>query len=580
MTQATDDAISGNGTTDAAEGGDPPEAIHPEVVEPAEPRQDMAAAQGYSALERAADAALALPGLPGRDEFLALAMQARILAMSAGAPKAVRNNPHLAFHIAMIGRDLNISPSAALQLVDVIGYNDKATTYEAAYDKVQLSISPELLNGQVRRLGLGRIVKGQSGDQRCVAVALAPDGKLDPRCGRTLPDDHWRDPDDPGTRCDCVDVLGAVEFTWEDGRIAGLVGPTCMPGEHTEDCLKWVRGKSCNQGYKTYPKRMLWWRCAGWCQSDYFPEASIGLYSPEELGAIVDAEGRPIDPATIELPPGYEPKALPPPPPSEDLLVDAEPDSDLATSRRDLRARIDALGAVPDAQQALRDLWQLRDDEGQPKLPPFGHLRRRHLTMARAMVKGVEDRIKRAEWGDEAKVAWADASVAAAGFGAGTAQTPQEPEEGAADQTPAEAPGAPETATEPPETADPAPDAYDYGAAFDRSVACNCGQADALVEEHGMSCPVRLTYHQPAEVQVEPPAAAVAPTVDHVTTQVAMLSPAEVVAQLSELLPEGETMPRSKDGRHVRLVDLIMARLTEEHEPEQLGLDTTTPPAE
>lgn len=237
-----------------------PAVREPAEVEPARPVS--------AAIEAAAEAALANPGVPGRDEFLALAAQARILCMSGAAPAAVRDDPHLAFHIALVGRDLGISPSSALELIDVIetrkGY--------------RLSLSPQLMAGQLRRLGLGEIKPLMRTKDTAIAAAYGPDGEL----------------------------LGESEFTWEDAVIAELVDTRCAPGQH------WRNGQTkcmCRQGWRTYPKRMLWWRAAGFAADDYFPEASLGLYSPEELGAAVDEDGRPLDPATVALPAGYE---LPP----------------------------------------------------------------------------------------------------------------------------------------------------------------------------------------------------------------------------------------------------------------------------
>lgn len=249
---ATDEVVSGELVTRPA---------------PVDPGTDVEVHQPggvSSAIDRAAEAALAMPGVPGRDEFLSLAMQARVLSLSGAAPKAVRNNPHVAFHVAMVGRDLGISPSAALQLIDVI-------ETKGGY---QLSLSPQLLNAQIRRLGLGAIRPVIQERDRCVAEAVAPDGT----------------------------VLGQTEFTWADAIDAGLVGPSCKPGEHK-------RGSDgrcpCNQGYRTYPRRMMWWRASGFAAADWFPEAGLGLYSPEELGAVVGDDGRPIDPATVALPEGY-----------------------------------------------------------------------------------------------------------------------------------------------------------------------------------------------------------------------------------------------------------------------------------
>jgi len=355
-----DDAESVDPTADA------PTPV--EVVEPPAP-----AGRAYTALERAADVALQLPASPGRDEFLSLAMQARILSMSGGAPAPIRNNPHLAFHLVMIGRDLGISGTAALQLVDVIGWDKRKPT---DYDNVQLSLSPELVLGQIRRLGLGSIRPGERTDERAVAIACGPSGE----------------------------VWGETEFTWQDAITAGLVGKDCQPGNHATSSQTRTRndGSSytttkcpCHQGYITYPKRMLWWRAAGWCQSDFFPEASIGLYSPEELGAVVDEQGRPIDPATIELPEGYV-RELPPPNPLDELLPQEEADA--------FAGRGKAIAAAgTDARAALNELWSKEDDP----LPVPSHLTARQKGKANARMTSIEAKIKRGEFGEDAKTAWA-----------------------------------------------------------------------------------------------------------------------------------------------------------------------------
>lgn len=189
--ETVDAVVNEDAATDPAEDDEQPQ--RGELVERPQEQPHV------TAIERAAQAAIDNPGIPGRDEFLSLAAQARILSLSAAAPKAVQNDPHLAFHVAMIGRDLGISPSAALELIDVIeGTRGKPP---------QLSLSPQLLNGQIRRLGLGSIVPAIKTDRICVAVVLGPNGRLDPRCKRTWPD-HWRDEHDPTARCECRDQLG------------------------------------------------------------------------------------------------------------------------------------------------------------------------------------------------------------------------------------------------------------------------------------------------------------------------------------------------------------------------------------
>lgn len=316
-------------------------------------------------IERAADAAL-MPGVPGRDEFLTLAATARILSLSGAAPEAVRNNPYIAFHVALVGRDLDLSPSASLNLIDVI----------EGKKGPQLSLSPQLLNGRIERLGLGHIVKVASTVESCYAVAVGPGGQVDLHCRRSWPD-H-------AEGCECRGVIGDSEFTWEDARMAGLVGPSCSPGVHDPACLSWSKGKSCNQGYRTYPKRMLWWRAAGFCADDWFPTASMGLYSPEALGAVVDDEGRPIDPSTVKLPDGYEPAAPEPVAMAAGDVVE------------DLARRIHALPA--DAQDALKLRW--KGDGDSPYLQPLAKLPERQVKKATALVDHFEQRARGGEWGD------------------------------------------------------------------------------------------------------------------------------------------------------------------------------------
>jgi hypothetical protein len=332
----------------------------------------------------AADAAVAMPGVPGRDEFLSLAMQARMLSMSGAAPAAVRNDPYVAFHVAMVGRDLGISPSAAMELVDVI----------PGREGPRLSLSPQLMNGQIRRLGLGEIVKAEATPSTCTAVAIGPGGR-DRRCRLIWPD-HVPE-------CMC-DVLGSGTFTWEDARMGGLVGPNCQPGQHVKDQNRSSSGRSwkvcgCNQGYITYPARMLWWRASGYLADDVFPEAGLGLYSPEELGAVVDQDGRPIDVASVELPEGYEPPAV-------GRGSDAEVPADGADLWQ-LQARLYALPA--EQQLAWRDAkFRSHALHGTPSY----ELTAAQLRAARSIVAGLER--------DAAKHGWdesAPAEAAAQAFG-------------------------------------------------------------------------------------------------------------------------------------------------------------------
>jgi hypothetical protein len=364
-------------------------------------------------IDQAGAVMASLPGVLGRDEFLSLAMQARILCMSGAAPEAVRNNPHVAFHVAMVGRDLGISASAALELVDIIKSNGQ----------YRLSLSPQLLNGQIRRLGLGSIIPLVQQVDRCVAVALAPGGHADVRCGATWPEHH--------ADCRCQGILGSTEFTWEEARMAGLVAQGCEPGAHTVKCMnrQTHAAERCNQGYVTYPKRMMWWRAGGYCADDWFPEAGLGLYSPEELGAVVDVEGRPIDPATVALPDGYAPKE-----PEPEQMADEQ-------AVAELRHLIKHL--PDDARAALGAKWREGMAEGNPYLQPLGKegeptkLPARQANKAKAVVQSFVARAAGGEWGD-----WEPPTPMAAASepetpegpqGATTPNTAQEPPDAASD---------------------------------------------------------------------------------------------------------------------------------------------------
>jgi hypothetical protein len=355
-------------------------------------------AAGNAAIEAAADAALAMPGVPGRDEFLALAMQARVLCLSGAAPEAIRNNPYVAFHVAMVGRDLGISPSAAIELIDVI-HTAKGP---------RLSLSPQLLNGQIRRLGLGSIIPQVQERDRCVALALDPNGV----------------------------VMGTTEFTWQDAQDAELVGPNCQPGAHVKERRQGRNNTTyercpCNQGYITYPKRMMWWRAAGFCADDWFPEAGLGLYTPEELGAVVDDEGRPIDPSQVALPPGYDEPEPPPAEKREQRKAEAQAKAEAPADTADLLALRGRIGKLPDHIQAkLKEAWNsegcnvrgysLRDD-AEHILPAS------KLKIANALVNAWEGTARKEGWDPDAAPA---------------AETPQEAPE--TDPAPAAQPDVPE----------------------------------------------------------------------------------------------------------------------------------------
>jgi hypothetical protein len=363
----------------------PAEVVTPEIAE--RPPQAEVEQRASSILEHAAAAAAQMPGVPGMEEFLALAMQAKMLCLSPACPKEIAESPYLAFHVVMVGRDLNISPTMAMQLIDVIPSGNNRPP--------QLSLSPQLLNGQIRRLKLGLIVKAVSTVDRCVAVAIGPFGNVDFRCKPRWPD-HVDD-------CACRDILGEVEFTWADAQMAGLVGAECKPGEHktvekTRQNGSKYKTCGCNSGYISYPKRMMWWRASGFAADDYFPEAGLGLYSPEALGAVVDAEGRPIDVAAVELPPGYEePKRG----------GGGDEDGEKADAEQ-LWAMQLTIYALPDAQRdVLKDRYQGHDKL--TKMPVWRIPTASTQRLADALLRGVMASARSTGW----KQAEAEAGVLA-----------------------------------------------------------------------------------------------------------------------------------------------------------------------
>lgn len=327
------------------------------------------------AVAQAAEAMITMPGVAGRDEFLSLAAQARMISLSGAAPEAVRNNPYVAFHVAMVGRDLGLSPTAAIELIDVI----------PGRGGPQLSLSPQLMNAQVHRVYGGEIVKTNSQADRCTAVAIGPGGR-DQRCRRQWPttSDRAMHVED----CTC-DVIGEAQFTWEDARMAGLVGPNCQPGEHVKNQRRGDRQVcGCNQGYITYPKRMMWQRACGFAADDYFPGAGLGLYTPEALGATVDVDGRPIDPATVELPAGYED-------PRDRKRGRAAVKDELAPEdeRRALKALIDSLPvSVKHGDTGLVGRWR------EAEFPPVMELPAGLMRRAKVMVRGFESKARQDGW--------------------------------------------------------------------------------------------------------------------------------------------------------------------------------------
>jgi hypothetical protein len=73
-----------------------------------------------------------------------------------------------------------------------------------------------------------------------------------------------------------------ITFTMDDAKRAGLVKP--------------------KGGWEKYPANMLRWRAIGYCADIVFPDLIGGMYRPEELGAVVDADGDVIEGTVVQEP--------------------------------------------------------------------------------------------------------------------------------------------------------------------------------------------------------------------------------------------------------------------------------------
>lgn len=170
--------------------------------------------------------------LPSAQEFSLMKEMGRMAVASGLLPAAI-NTPEKAVIIMMKGRELGIPPMQAFSSIAVI--NGKPT------------MSAELMLSMIYRNVPGAIVNYLRSDaQACEIEAQRPGGKS-----------------------------AKFAFTIEDARRANLLG----------------KGP-----WQTYPSAMLRARTVSAMARAVFPDALSGVvYTPEELGAEVDDEGRVLD---------------------------------------------------------------------------------------------------------------------------------------------------------------------------------------------------------------------------------------------------------------------------------------------
>lgn len=184
---------------------------------------------------------------PGQDpisEWRAMRAQADALVKSGFLPKAI-NTAEKAIAVIQTGKELGIGPMQALRSIQVI--DGKPT------------LAAELIAGLVLSRVPGSILQPiKMTSTECVVRAQRPGGApLD------------------------------VPFTIEDAKRAGLLGKA---------------------NWKNYPRAMLRSRAITEAARAVFPDATMGLYDPDELGAVTSETGEVISvPTEVKQP---EPTAV------------------------------------------------------------------------------------------------------------------------------------------------------------------------------------------------------------------------------------------------------------------------------
>lgn len=366
-------------------GGDVPSisgTVKPdEVTQPDEVKAEIEPRAPHP-MDAAVDAMTTQP-IPEHQEFLTMAATARMLSQSKGVPPALRD-PYTTFHVVMMGRALNLDPATAINLIDVIGYDKNHPD-----NPVQLSLSPELLVARIKMMGLGSVELIERTKISATAVALRPDGYVE------------RD-ELTGQPVRIVGEIGRTSFDWEGALDAELVDDRCAlldgkvvhwkkPGTNGR---KWSNGSpnGCGcRGYKTYPENMFGWRAMGYCAHAYFSQATLGLYSPEELGASVDENGRAIDVATVDVPDGYESTTTG----NRGSGTTANPEDPSAqpAAPEDISLIKARVRHLPDEERIkLLERWGEKVTEG--RLGLVDELTVRGVNIARALINGAEQLAK------------------------------------------------------------------------------------------------------------------------------------------------------------------------------------------
>lgn len=162
--------------------------------------------------------------------------QAEMLVKSGFLPKAI-NTPEKALAVALKGRELGLPMMQSISSIHII--DGKPT------------ISAELMAALVHQRIQGAVLRCVETNDR---IATYEAGRPN-------------------------DKILKMSFTWEEAQQAGVTG---------------------KDNWKKYPAAMLRARCCSAICRIVFPDAIMGVCTPDELGAITTEEGEPVDTINIK----------------------------------------------------------------------------------------------------------------------------------------------------------------------------------------------------------------------------------------------------------------------------------------
>lgn len=197
---------------------------------------------------------IAIVGLPSFEELQAMEYAARQIAATDLVPRAYRNKPDAIVACWLAGRELRIPPMQSLRDIDIV--------------EGKPAPSAKLMRELILRNGHQMRRKTAMDDATKATIAYRR---------RDWPEGEW------------------LEATWtiEQAVDAGLV--------QLKDGKPWARGNNGGKlPWETYTAAMLRHRClSAFAREDFADCLGSMIYLAEELGAMVDADGRVVDsPAT------------------------------------------------------------------------------------------------------------------------------------------------------------------------------------------------------------------------------------------------------------------------------------------